>query len=93
MTEALGRKQKTGMVVSDRMAKTLVVRVTRLVRHPVYQKVIRRSKKFKVHDADKKARVGDEVLIEETRPLSKDKRWRLVEIIRRSPEAVQEAVG
>ena len=83
MTEGLGRKQLVGVVVSDAMTKTIVVRVNRLVRHPVYQRVIRRAKKFKVHDPGSLAHVGDEVRIEETRPLSKEKRWRLVEILRR----------
>ena len=83
MTEGLGRKQLVGVVVSDAMTKTIVVRISRLVRHPVYQRVIRRAKKFKVHDQDSLAHVGDEVRIEETRPLSKEKRWRLVEVLRR----------
>lgn len=72
-----------GVVVSDAMTKTVVVRVTRLVRHPVYRRVIRRSKKFKVHDPASSAHAGDEVRIEETRPLSKEKRWRLVEILKK----------
>ena len=79
----MDRRRLVGVVVSDRMTKTVVVRVTRLVRHPVYQRVIRRSKKFKVHDPDSQAHVGDEVRIEETRPLSKEKRWRLLEVLRR----------
>ncbi len=81
--ESMGRKQLVGVVVSDSMQKTIVVLVTRLVRHPVYQKVIRRAKKFKVHDPGSSAHVGDEVRIEETRPLSKEKRWRLVKVLRR----------
>lgn len=83
MTQGLGRKQLVGVVVSDAMTKTVVVRIARLVRHPVYQRVIRRAKKFKVHDPDSLAHVGDEVRIEETRPLSKEKRWRLVEILKK----------
>ncbi len=83
MSAGTGRKQLVGMVVSDAMSKTVVVRVTRLIRHRVYQRVMRRSKKFKVHDPDSKAHRGDEVRIEETRPISKDKRWRLVEILRK----------
>lgn len=82
------RRQMVGVVVSDRMAKTVVVQVTRLVRHPMYERVIRRAKKFKADDAGLKPRVGDEVRMEETRPVSKDKRWRVVEIVRRSPEVV-----
>ena len=82
MNQETGRKQLVGVVVSDRMTKTVVVRVSRLVRHPVYQRVIHRSKKFKVHDEGIKPQVGDEVRIEETRPISKEKCWRLVEVIR-----------
>ena len=77
----VGKRQVVGVVVSDRMKKTLVVRVARQVRHPVYQKVVRRAKKFKVHDPLSLGHVGDEVRIEETRPISKEKRWRLVEIL------------
>lgn len=80
------RKRLVGVVTSDKMMQTVVVRVTRLVRHPVYRRVMRRSEKFKAHDAGLKPRVGDEVRIEETRPVSKDKRWRVVEILRKSPE-------
>ncbi len=79
----MAQKQLTGVVVSDRMTKTIVVRVTRLVRHPTYQRVVRRSKKFKVDDPRSEAHSGDEVRIEEVRPISKEKRWRLVEILRR----------
>ncbi len=83
MSVDLGRKQLVGVVVSDRMTKTIVVRVSRLVRHPLYQRVVRRAKKFKVHDPESQAHAGDEVRIEETRPLSKEKRWRLIEILHR----------
>lgn len=83
------RRQLTGIVVSDRMQKTLVVRVTRLVRHPTYERVVRRAEKFKADEGELHARAGDEVKIEETRPLSKDKRWRLVEIVRKAPESVE----
>ena len=76
-------KQRVGVVVSNGSLQTAVVRVTRLVRHPVYQKVVRRAKKFKVHDPGRIAQVGDEVRIEATRPLSKEKRWRLVEVVRK----------
>ena len=82
MSQSTGRKHLVGKVVSDRMTQTLVVEVTRLVRHPVYRRVMRRAKKFKVHDPGLKPKVGDEVRIEETRPISKDKRWRLVEVVR-----------
>lgn len=76
------RKSKIGIVVSDRMDKTRVVRVERLVVHPVYQRRIRRYSRFKVHDEKNQARLGNKVRIEETRPLSKEKRWRLVEILK-----------
>lgn len=80
-------KQLVGVVVSASALQTTVIRVTRLVRHPVYQKVVRRSKKFKVHDPGKIAQVGDEVRIESTRPISKEKRWRLIEVLRKNPSA------
>ena len=86
----MARRQLVGIVVSDRMMKTIVIRVTRTVRHRLYPRVIHRSKKFKAHDGGLGARMGDEVRVEETRRLSKDKQWRLVEIIRR---AEQEAVS
>ena len=86
MSQATGRKSCVGKVVSNKMTQTVVVEVTRLVRHPVYQKVIRKSEKFKAHDVALKPAVGDEVRIEETRPISKDKRWRVVEITRKSSE-------
>ncbi len=88
----MARRELIGVVVSDRMTKTVVVQVTRMVRHPLYQKVVRRMKKFKVHDPESKAHLGDEVRIEETRPLSKEKRWRLVEVLRQGAGLQQEAV-
>jgi small subunit ribosomal protein S17 len=78
------RKVRTGRVVSDKMNKTRVVAVERLTKHPLYGKTIRRTKKYKIHDENNESRVGDIVRIEETRPLSKDKRWRLLEIVQRS---------
>ena len=75
------RKTKVGRVVSDRMDKTIVVSVERLARHPLYKRVIRLSTKFKAHDEENEARIGDTVLIEESRPLSATKRWRLVEVV------------
>jgi small subunit ribosomal protein S17 len=75
------RRTKVGRVVSDKMDKTIVVSVERLQRHPIYKRVIRRSTKFKAHDQDNAAQVGDTVRIEESRPLSRDKRWRVVEIL------------
>jgi small subunit ribosomal protein S17 len=80
------RKTKVGRVVSDRMDKTIVVSVERLARHPLYKRVIRLTTKFKAHDETNDARVGDTVLIEEARPLSATKRWRLVSIIQRAGE-------
>mgnify|MGYP001605988469 CR=1 FL=1 len=80
------RKIKTGVVVSDKMQKTIVVRVERLTRHPLYKKIIRRFKKFKAHDEKNSAKVGDTVKIVESRPLSKDKRWRLLEVLNKQAE-------
>jgi small subunit ribosomal protein S17 len=77
------RKTKVGRVVSDRMDKTIVVSVERLARHPLYKRVIRLTTKFKAHDEANDAHIGDTVLIEESRPLSATKRWRLVEIVQR----------
>ncbi len=78
------RKTKTGRVVSDRMDKTIVVSVERLTRHPLYKRVIRVTRKFAAHDEGNEAKIGDTVLIEESRPLSATKRWRLVEIVTRA---------
>ena len=81
----LKRKVFTGMVVSDKMEKSMVVRVNRQVKHPRYKKTVKRSKRFMVHDEDNQCRIGDIVKIAETRPLSKRKRWRILEILRKSP--------
>ena len=81
------RKVRLGFVLSDKMQKTLVVRVSQLVRHPKYNRVVRQASAFKVHDEDQQAHVGDWVKIMETRPLSKDKRWRLVEVLKRASQA------
>ncbi len=78
------RKVRVGTVVSDKMDKTIVVAVETFVSHPLYKKQIRRTTKFKVHDENNECKVGDKVRIMETRPLSKEKRWRLVEIIERA---------
>ncbi len=78
------RKQRIGRVVSDRMQKTIVVVEDRLVQHPRYRKYVRRRTKYYVHDEREQARVGDIVRIEETRPLSRLKRWRLVGIVKRA---------
>jgi small subunit ribosomal protein S17 len=80
------RKTKTGRVVSDKMDKTIVVSVERLARHRLYKRVIRLTTKFKAHDEANEAGIGDRVLIEESRPLSASKRWRLVKVIQRAGE-------
>lgn len=80
-----GRKVRIGQVVSDKMDKTIVVRVETKIRHPLYGKIVKTSKKYKAHDENNEARVGDIIKMMETRPLSKDKRWRLVEIIEKAP--------
>lgn len=78
------RKTRIGKVVSDKMEKTIVVAIETKVRHPLYGKTVNRTTKFKAHDEINDAKIGDTVKIMETRPLSKDKRWRLVEIIERA---------
>jgi small subunit ribosomal protein S17 len=78
------RKIRVGKVVSDRMDKTIVVAIERLVKHPQYGRYVRRRSKFKVHDEKNECRIGDTVRFMETRPLSKDKRWRFVEIVERA---------
>jgi 30S ribosomal protein S17 len=78
------RKVRTGTVVSDKMQKTVVVAIDRRVAHPVYGKMVTRTKRVKAHDEENSAKTGDTVRIMETRPLSKDKRWRVVEILERA---------
>lgn len=78
------RKTRIGKVVSDKMEKTVVVAVETKVRHPLYGKTVNRTTKFKAHDENNEAKVNDKVLIMETRPLSKDKRWRIVEIVEKA---------
>jgi len=86
--EARGhRKERVGSVVSNKMAKTIVVRVERRFPHPRFKKVVTAYKKFYAHDEKAEARVGDKVRIAETRPLSKLKRWRLVEVVEKNTEA------
>lgn len=82
--ERSNRKTRIGNVVSDKMDKTAVVSVERITRHPLYGKIIRVSRKYKIHDPENACSIGDKVKIMETRPLSKDKRWRLVEIMEKS---------
>jgi small subunit ribosomal protein S17 len=85
--ENVHKKVRTGTVVSDKMDKTVIVLVESLRRHPLYKKVVKHTSKFKAHDADNSCKLGDRVKIVETRPLSKDKRWRVVEIVRRKEVA------
>src|SRR5512143_912626 len=86
------RKERVGEVISNRMAKTIVVRVERRFPHPKFKKVVTGYKKFYAHDEKSEAKVGDRVRIEETRPLSKIKRWRLVEIVEKSSGVAPVAV-
>jgi small subunit ribosomal protein S17 len=81
------RKTREGVVVSDAMQKTRVVKIERVYRHPQYQRVIRMSKKLKAHDEENTSHVGDRVLIEETRPISKEKRWRIRQVLTRAVRA------
>jgi small subunit ribosomal protein S17 len=83
-TERGRRKVRTGVVVSDGMDKTVVVRIDRQIRHALYGKTVRRSSKLAAHDESNEARVGDTVRVMETRPLSKTKRWRLVEVVEKA---------
>ena len=80
------RKSLSGVVVSDKMDKTIVVQIEQMVMHPIYKKYVRRRLKYKAHDETNTARTGDMVLIEECRPLSRDKRWRLRDVTERAPE-------
>jgi len=78
------KKTREGVVVSDKMTKTRVVLIERVYRHPRYERVVRRSKKLKAHDETNASKVGDRVLLEETRPLSREKRWRIRQVLGRS---------
>lgn len=82
--ERTNRKVRTGVVVSEKMDKTVLVQIDRKVRHPLYQKTVRRSNKLAAHDESNDAHVGDTVRVMETRPLSKTKRWRVVEVVERA---------
>lgn len=84
MEERNLRKERVGIVVSDKMDKTIVVAVSERVKHPLYKKIVNRTKKFKAHDENNVCSIGDKVLIAETRPLSKDKCWRLVEVVEKA---------
>jgi small subunit ribosomal protein S17 len=83
------RKQRKGIVVSDKQNKTISVEIVRRVQHPLFKKTVKKTKKFAAHDEKNEAKIGDTVLIEETRPLSKTKRWRLLEVLSRSPEKLK----
>jgi len=78
------RKTRVGKVVSDKMDKTIVVAIETSVKHPLYKKIVKRTYKLKAHDENNECKIGDKVKVMETRPLSKDKRWRLVQIIERA---------
>ena len=92
VAERSKRKERTGEVISNKMAKTIIVQVERRFPHPKFRKVVTGYKKFYAHDEKSEAKVGDRVRIEETRPLSKTKRWRLVEVVRRSAGVAPVAV-
>ena len=85
MTERKSRKTRIGIVASDKMDKSVVVRVESRTHHPLYGKITTTSKKYKAHDENNEARIGDKVLIMETRPMSREKRWRVVEILEKAP--------
>ncbi len=84
------KKIRTGEVVSNKMEKTIVVRVDRRFSHPFYKKTVKRSMRLKAHDEKNECKIGDRVRVVETRPLSRDKRWRLLEIVERAPQDVEE---
>ena len=84
MAERNLRKTRVGMVVSDKMDKTVVVAIIDNVKHPLYKKIVKRTVRLKAHDEKNECRVGDRVEVMETRPLSKDKRWRVIEIIEKA---------
>ena len=80
------RKYEIGYVTSDKMDKTVVVSIVELVRHPLYSKAVKRTKKYKAHDENNACKIGDRVMIGETRPLSKDKRWEVIQIIEKAAQ-------
>lgn len=84
MAERALRKTRVGKVVSDKMDKTIIVAIETSVKHPLYKKIVKRTYKLKAHDENNECGIGDKVKVMETRPLSKDKRWRLVEIIEKA---------
>ena len=84
MSERNLRKTRVGVVVSDKMDKTVVIAIKDSIRHPIYNKIVKRTVKLKAHDEENQCGIGDRVRIMETRPLSKDKRWRVVEIVEKA---------
>ncbi len=84
MSERALRKTRVGKVVSDKMDKTIVVAIETSVKHPLYKKIIKRTYKLKAHDENNECKTGDKVKVMETRPISKDKRWRLVEVVEKA---------
>ena len=93
MDDKANKKTMTGVVVSNKMDKTVVVKVERRFSHPVFKKVVKTTKKYKVHDEKNECLEGDFIRIQETRPLSKEKRWRLLGIISRDKSLISEKVG
>jgi|TARA_B110001454_G_C12616796_1_gene391143 small subunit ribosomal protein S17 len=93
MDDQVNKKIMTGVVVSNKMDKTVVIKVERRFSHPVFKKVVKTTKKYKVHDEKNECLEGDLVRIQETRPLSKEKRWRLLGIISRDKSLMSEKVG
>jgi small subunit ribosomal protein S17 len=93
MDDQVNKKTMTGVVVSNKMDKTVVIKVERRFSHPVFKKVVKTTKKYKVHDEKNECLEGDFVRIQETRPLSKEKRWRLLGIISRDKSLMSEKVG
>jgi small subunit ribosomal protein S17 len=93
MSDQANKKTMTGVVVSNKMDKTLVVKVERRFSHPVFKKVVKTTKKYKVHDEKNECLEGDFIRIQETRPLSKEKRWRLLGVISRQKSLISEKVG
>jgi len=91
--EEINRKERKGRVVSNSMDKTIVVEIERIIEHPLYKKYLTRNSRFKAHDENEEAHPGDFVLIEETRPVSKTKRWRLTDVLHEATAVQREAVS
>lgn len=92
MDKKIINRKLSGTVVSDKMQKTRVVAVTRLAKHKRYKKYYKVTKRYKAHDQENVYGIGDEVVIQETRPISKEKRWKIVELIRKSPQSQKEEI-